>query len=70
MEEKLLKWWYKSGVVKKYLAKNKNSKKRFKFMDGPITANNPMGVHHAHGRTGKDFFQRYKNMQSQIENIN
>jgi len=63
MEEKLLKWWYKSGVVKKYLAKNKNSKKRFKFMDGPITANNPMGVHHAHGRTGKDFFQRYKNMQ-------
>ena len=29
-------------------------------MDGPITANNPMGVHHAWGRTLKDVFQRYK----------
>jgi len=32
-------------------------------MDGPITANNPMGVHHAWGRTLKDLYQRYKNMQ-------
>ena len=24
---------------------------RFSFLDGPITANNPMGVHHAWGRT-------------------
>ncbi len=30
------------------------------FIDGPITANNPMGVHHAWGRTLKDVFQRYK----------
>ena len=29
------------------------------FIDGPITANNPMGVHHAWGRTYKDLFQRY-----------
>ena len=33
---------------------------RFSFVDGPITANNPMGVHHAWGRTLKDVFQRYK----------
>jgi isoleucyl-tRNA synthetase len=33
---------------------------RFSFIDGPITANNPMGVHHAWGRTLKDVFQRYK----------
>src|SRR6187455_2917834 len=32
----------------------------FSFTDGPITANNPMGVHHAWGRTLKDVFQRYK----------
>src|SRR5207249_5469080 len=32
----------------------------FSFMDGPITANNPMGVHTAWGRTLKDVFQRYK----------
>jgi isoleucyl-tRNA synthetase len=33
---------------------------RFSFVDGPITANNPMGVHHAWGRTLKDVFQRYR----------
>ena len=63
LEKELLDWWYQSGVVKKYLRKNARSKKRFSFLDGPITANNPMGVHHAWGRTLKDFFQRYKNMR-------
>ena len=29
------------------------------FLDGPITANNPMGLHHAWGRTYKDVFHRY-----------
>ncbi len=62
-EEKLLDWWYKSGLVDKYLSKNNESKKRFSFLDGPLTANNPMGVHHAWGRTIKDIYQRYKNMQ-------
>jgi isoleucyl-tRNA synthetase len=33
------------------------------FIDGPITANNPMGVHHGWGRTYKDLFQRFKAMQ-------
>ena len=32
---------------------------RWSFLDGPITANNPMGVHHAWGRTYKDAYQRY-----------
>jgi len=63
MERRLLKNWYKKGIVKKYLQKNKNSKKYFSFLDGPITANNPMGVHHAWGRTYKDVWQRFKNMQ-------
>lgn len=31
-------------------------------MDGPITSNNPMGVHHAWGRTYKDFFRRFHAM--------
>ena len=35
----------------------------FSFIDGPITANNPMGVHHAWGRTYKDLYQRYHAMQ-------
>ena len=63
MEKELLADWYKKGIVKKYLAKNKNSKKYFSFVDGPITANNPMGMHHAWGRTYKDLWQRFKNMQ-------
>ena len=62
-EEKLLSWWYESGLVAKYLEKNNGSKKKFSFLDGPLTANNPMGVHHAWGRTIKDLYQRYKNMQ-------
>lgn len=63
LERELLGKWQRQGIVKKYLVKNSKSKKRFSFLDGPITANNPMGVHHAWGRTYKDLFQRYKNMQ-------
>jgi len=63
MERRILGWWYSSGVINKYLHKNNQSPKRFSFFDGPITANNPMGVHHAWGRTYKDLWQRYKNMQ-------
>ncbi len=63
MEKDLLAWWDEQGIVEKYLIRNDGSGKRFSFVDGPITANNPMGVHHAWGRTYKDLFQRYKTMQ-------
>ena len=43
--------------------KNNDADKKYSFIDGPITANNPMGVHHAWGRTYKDLYQRYKTMQ-------
>ena len=62
LEENILKRWQKLGIAKKYLSKNKSAKKRFSFLDGPITANNPMGVHHAWGRTYKDLWQRFFNM--------
>ncbi|MEK7598076.1 MAG: isoleucine--tRNA ligase [Patescibacteria group bacterium] len=62
MEKKWLKHWYENGIVKKYLNKNKKSKKYFSFLDGPITANNPMGVHHAWGRTYKDLWPRFYNL--------
>lgn len=62
LEMSLLDYWYESGIVRKYILKNRNSKKRFSFLDGPITANNPMGVHHAWGRTYKDLWQRFYNM--------
>ncbi len=66
-ERDLLGKWYKEGIVEKYLNRNNSSKKNYSFLDGPITANNPMGVHHAWGRTYKDLWQRYKNMQGYKE---
>ncbi len=62
MEHKWLKHWYEKGTVNKYLHKNDTSSKRFSFQDGPITANNPMGVHHAWGRTYKDLWQKFHNL--------
>ena len=62
MENKRLDWWYSSGVVEDYLKKNDDSDSRWSFLDGPITANNPMGVHHAWGRSYKDLWIRYHTM--------
>ncbi len=63
MEKRWLKHWYDSGVISKYLHKNDKSQKYYSFQDGPITANNPMGVHHAWGRTYKDLWQKYHNLR-------
>ncbi len=67
LEKKIMEYWEKEKIVNKYLHKNDESKKRFSFIDGPITANNPMGVHHAWGRTYKDLWQRYNNMKGYRE---
>jgi isoleucyl-tRNA synthetase len=61
IELKILEFWKEKDTFNKLRAKNKG-KEKFSFLDGPITANNPMGVHHAWGRTYKDLFQRYKAM--------
>ncbi len=62
LEREQLAWWQEDGVVQDYLHKNDGSGTTFSFIDGPITANNPMGVHHAWGRSYKDLFQRYHTM--------
>ncbi len=62
LERQLLAWWERDGIVETYLRRNEASPERYSFLDGPITANNPMGVHHAWGRTYKDLFQRYQTM--------
>ncbi|MDP2671551.1 MAG: isoleucine--tRNA ligase [bacterium] len=62
LERKIANYWEKNKILKKYLERNKDSKETFSFIDGPITANNPMGVHHAWGRTYKDLWQRFHNM--------
>ncbi len=63
LEKEILLFWEKEKVLEKYLNKNNSSKKQFSFLDGPITANNPMGVHHAWGRTYKDLWQKFYNMK-------
>jgi len=62
-EEEILKWWEDNDIPARYRALNDDKEKKFSFIDGPITANNAMGVHHAWGRTYKDLFLRFRNMQ-------
>ncbi|MFA4839424.1 MAG: isoleucine--tRNA ligase [Candidatus Neomarinimicrobiota bacterium] len=61
LEHEMLDFWEKNRVFDKLVSQNSTAD-RWSFIDGPITANNPMGVHHAWGRTLKDIFQRYKAM--------
>src|SRR3954471_7811916 len=60
-EHELLREWADRGTFARLRAQNAGNE-RWSFLDGPITANNPMGVHHAWGRTYKDVFQRYHAM--------
>ncbi len=57
-ERQILDFWDCTQAFEKLRQQNRG-KPRWSFLDGPITANNPMGVHHAWGRTYKDAFQRY-----------
>ena len=63
LERDILAWWQETDAFNKLRRLRANSEKRFSFLDGPITANNPMGVHHAWGRTYKDLWQRYYAMK-------
>ncbi len=61
IEHQILKYWEETQAFQKLRDKIRGNK-HWSFLDGPITANNPMGVHHAWGRTYKDIYQRYKAM--------
>ncbi len=58
LERAILKFWDENGIFEKRQGLNRG-KPKWSFLDGPITANNPMGVHHAWGRTYKDAYNRY-----------
>jgi isoleucyl-tRNA synthetase len=62
IEHEILGWWDERGTFDKLRERNRDGP-IWSFVDGPITANNPMGVHHCWGRTLKDVFQRYKAMR-------
>src|ERR1051325_3981611 len=59
LEREILARWDEEQTFQRLREQNRGNE-RFSFIDGPITANNPMGVHHAWGRALKDVFQRYK----------
>src|SRR3954470_2014712 len=60
-EHELLRVWTERRTFARLRAQNAGGP-RWSFLDGPITANNPMGVHHAWGRAYKDLFQRFHAM--------
>lgn len=62
LENRMLKFWEETDAFNTRRKMNKGGRK-WSFLDGPITANNPMGVHHAWGRTYKDLFQRFYAMR-------
>ncbi|MCJ7739020.1 MAG: class I tRNA ligase family protein, partial [Anaerolineae bacterium] len=62
LEHTILSFWEESNAFRR-LAELRKGAPKWSFIDGPITANNPMGVHHGWGRTYKDLYHRYKAMQ-------
>ena len=62
LETEILEWWQRDRVFERLRELNAGGP-TFGFIDGPITANKRMGVHHMWGRTLKDVFQRYKAMR-------
>jgi isoleucyl-tRNA synthetase len=59
LEREILAWWDDERIFQR-LCEETADGEPWSFIDGPITANGSMGVHHAWGRTLKDVFQRYK----------
>ena len=61
-ERDLLRFWHEKQAFKR-LNQLRKGMPAWSFIDGPITANNPMGAHHGWGRTYKDLMQRFRSMQ-------
>ena len=59
LEREILALWERKETFARLRARNADGP-RFSFFDGPVTANKPLAVHTAWGRTLKDVFQRYK----------
>src|SRR5207253_84735 len=62
LELEILATWEREGIFEQLRRRNSGGP-RWSFVDGPVTANKPLGVHTAWGRTLKDVFQRYKGMR-------
>ncbi|MEA3308158.1 MAG: class I tRNA ligase family protein [Chloroflexota bacterium] len=65
-EHEILDFWQQSQAFQK-LRELRVGGPHWSFIDGPITANNPMGAHHAWGRSYKDLWQRFWAMRGYQE---
>ena len=61
-ERDLLGFWKETGAFRKLQEVHQHDP-HWSFIDGPITANNPMGAHHGWGRTYKDLYHRFWTMR-------
>ncbi|MCB0088729.1 MAG: class I tRNA ligase family protein, partial [Caldilineaceae bacterium] len=61
-EHATLDFWRENSIFEKMRDLHRGQPK-WSFIDGPITANNPMGVHHGWGRTFKDLYSRFWTMR-------
>ncbi len=62
LELEVLARWESERTFERLREKNRGAKP-WSFIDGPITANKKMGVHHMWGRTLKDVFVRFRALQ-------
>jgi len=72
LEHEVQKFWRETDAYRRRVEiQEAEDRPHWSFIDGPITANNPMGVHHAWGRTYKDLFARYRFMRGyEVRNQN
>jgi isoleucyl-tRNA synthetase len=61
-ERDVLKFWKETDSFHKMRDLHRGQP-RWSFIDGPITANNPMGIHHGWGRAYKDLYNRFWTMR-------
>lgn len=62
-EHEILKFWQRQNVFEKMRDKTKKSKAIYRTLDGPITANGSMCIHHCWGRTLKDSMIKYNTLK-------
>lgn len=61
-EEEILEFWNNNKIFEKLKKQNEKTGKYYAFLDGPITANYIMGLHHAWNRSLKDVMLRFAGM--------
>jgi isoleucyl-tRNA synthetase len=62
IEEKVLKFWKENQIFEK-AQKLREGAKKYRFFEGPPTANGRPGIHHVLSRSFKDVMPRFKTMR-------